>query len=472
MKKSVLILSFAALVASCSSGTEKAAPETQLTDAAPLHLLAPDYGHGYGVPSPDSIKAKIHDIYVFLASSTPTEVINRNTGETITDYAMIDSTSEIKRGAFRLTSYEWGVLYAAMLRAGEVTGDTAFTNYAVDRMKFLNALYPFTKELQAKGMLTDRQMRQFTKPEALDDGGAICAAMIKAQVADSTLDFSAMIDNYSDYVLNKEHRLADGTYARNRPHVNSVWLDDMFMGVPTVVQMAKYKPAEAAKYHKEAVDQIKGFEKRMWVPEKNLFRHGWVEEMTRQPSFFWGRANGWALLTLTEVLDVLPADHHDRPYVLDLFKKHVDGLLAVQGTDGMWHQMLDRPETYSETSATAIYTYCIAHAINEGWIDAVTYGSPVVLAWHALAPHISSAGKVDGTCVGTGMGFDPAYYACRPVNAQAAHGYGPSLWAAAEMLRLVETQNPKMNDSALQFYSHPIDTDEPIFTESGITVEF
>ncbi len=273
MKKSILLLSIAALASGCSSGVKTDA-EAPLTDAAPLHLLAPDYTYGYGVPSADSIKAKMHDIYAFLASSTPMEVIDRNTGETIADYSRIDSTSEIKRGAFRLTSYEWGVLYAAMLRAGEITGDTAYTNYAVDRMKFLNALYPYTRELQAKGMLTDRQMRQFTKPEALDDGGAICAAMIKAQTADSTLYFSAMIDNYSDYVLNKEHRLSDGTYARNRPHVNSVWLDDMFMGVPTVAQMSNYKPGEAAKYQQAAVDQIKGFEKRMWVPEKNLFRHG------------------------------------------------------------------------------------------------------------------------------------------------------------------------------------------------------
>ncbi|MDE6693918.1 MAG: glycoside hydrolase family 88 protein, partial [Muribaculaceae bacterium] len=219
MKKSLIYITIAAMTVGCSTSEKSTDAAAPLTDSAPLHLLTPDYTYAYGVPSADSIKAKMHDIYVFLASSTPTEVIDRNTGAVITDYSRIDSTSEIKRGAFRLTSYEWGVLYAAMLRAGEITGDTAYTDYAVDRMKFLNALYPYTSELYAKGMLTDRQMRQFTHPEALDDGGAICAAMIKAQAADSTLDFSAMIDNYSDYVINKEHRLSDGTFARNRPHV-------------------------------------------------------------------------------------------------------------------------------------------------------------------------------------------------------------------------------------------------------------
>lgn len=471
MKNPIILAAIAVMAAACSNHADRKPTDT-LTDSAPLHLLRPDYVHGYGVPSADSIEAKMHCIFTFLNENTPAEVIDRNTGATVTDYALLDTASQIKPGAFRLTSYEWGVTYAAMLAAGKITGDTAYTNYAVKRMGLLNDLYPHTSKLIKEGKLTDRLMRQFTEPHALDDGGAVCTAMIKAMTADPSLDFSACIDNYSDFVLNKEHRLADGTFARNRPHKNSVWIDDMFMGVPMTAYMSKYRPAEASKFLKGAVEQIRGFERRMWVPEKNLFRHGWVEEMTAHPAFFWGRANGWALLTMTELLDILPEDDPDRAYVLDLYKKHIGGLMAVQGTDGLWHQLLDRPETYGETSATAIYTYCMAHGINEGWLDAATYGPATVLAWHALADKITPDGRVEGTCVGTGMGFDPAYYACRPVSAQAAHGYGPALWAAAEMLRLVKGTYPKMNDSAVHFYDHRIDTDEPIFTEEGTTIEF
>lgn len=464
------IIALALVATACGAPEKEKAPE--LNDNAPLHLLAPDYDHAYGVPEADSVKAKMRAIYDFVSANTPAQVINRNTGEVITDYSLLDTASQIKPGAFRLTSYEWGVLYGAMLAAGQITGDKSYSDYALERLQLLNDLYPYTSELIDDGKLTDRQLRQFTRMHALDDGGALCAAMLKAQAADSTLDFSPCIDNFSDFIINKEHRLADGTFARNRPHTNSVWLDDMFMGVPTLAYMSLYKPDEAEKYRKAAVDQIRGFEKRMWVPEKNLFRHGWFEAQTTHPAFHWARANGWALLTMTEVLDVLPENHPDRPYVLDLYKKHIDGLLAVQGTDGMWHQLLDRPETYTETSATAIYTYCLAHAINEGWLDAETYGAPVVLAWNALADQISADGRVHGTCVGTGMGFDPAYYAYRPVSSQAGHGYGPALWAGAEMLRLIDSSNPKLNDSAVHFYQRPIDTDEPIFTEEGIKIEF
>jgi uncharacterized protein (DUF2235 family) len=63
------------------------------------------------------------------------------------------------------------------------------------------------------------------------------------------------------------------------------------------------------------------------------------------------------------------------------------------------------------------------------------------------------------------MGFDPAYYYYRPVNVYAAHGYGPVLLAGAEMIGLLEKFHPKMNDSAVQFYTHKIATGAPIFKE-------
>ena len=50
------------------------------------------------------------------------------------------------------------------------------------------------------------------------------------------------------------------------------------------------------------------------------------------------------------------------------------------------------------------------------------------------------------------MGYDPAFYYYRPVNVYAAHGYGPVIWAGAEMLNLLKHQHPRMNDSAVHFY--------------------
>jgi rhamnogalacturonyl hydrolase YesR len=101
--------------------------------------------------------------------------------------------------------------------------------------------------------------------------------------------------------------------------------------------------------------------------------------------------------------------------------------VPCQDGSGFWHQLLDRSDSYPETSATAIFTYCLAHGINQGWIDPVAYGPAAVLGWNALSTKINAQGQVEGTCVGTGLGFDPAFYYHRPTSPLAAHGYGPAI---------------------------------------------
>ena len=149
---------------------------------------------------------------------------------------------------------------------------------------------------------------------------------------------------------------------------------------------------------------------------------------------------------------MLPEDHPDRAAVVELLRAHVRGLAARQSGSGFWHQLLDRDDSYLETSATAIYAYAMARAIDRGWIDPVAYGPAAVLAWNAVTTKVNAQGQVEGTCVGTGMGFDPAFYYHRPTSPFAAHGYGPVLLAGAEMVRLVKTHRFEINDSSTQLY--------------------
>ena len=440
----------------------------------PLHLMKPAYKIGYGVSNVESIKQTMDRVLQYIDAETPALLVDKNTGKEVAALKDIDINAQLKQGGFRLTSYEWGVTYSGVLAAFEVTGDAAYRDYVYKRHKLLAEMAPYYNKLYAKDKKIDGNVRRVIDPHALDDAGAICCSMIKAmptvfKQSEQTLRklIDERIQNYANYILNKEYRLNDGTFARIRPQKNTVWLDDMFMGIPTIAYMGHY--TGDAKYFDEATKQILQFAQRMWVPEKNLFRHGWVEAMETHPAFHWGRANGWAILTMCEVLDVLPENHPKRAEILDLLKSHVKGLAALQHHDGFWHQLLDRQDTYLEASATAIYTYCLAHAINKGWIDAKVYGPVAQLAWHAVAASVNEKGQVENVCVGTGMGFDPAFYAYRPVHVMAAHGYGPVIWAGAEMIRLLRQQHPKMNDSAVWFYDQEIPTEAPIFNYDGST---
>jgi rhamnogalacturonyl hydrolase YesR len=429
----------------------------------PLHLLQPDYTIPYTDLSPESIQIKTDCILQYLKANTLTEVENSLTHVKIKP-SEIDAGSQLVRGSFRLASYEWGVTYAAMVRVSEVTGDAAYLQYARERMDFLSTVAPFFQKQLDAGKTIDPQMKQILQPHALDDAGAVCAAMCKVAVSTkSEQRYRSLIENYMQFVFKKEQRLDDGTFARNRPFRNTVWLDDMYMSLPAIAQYGIY--TKQGQYQHQAATLITLFAKRMFVPEKNLFRHGWVEKMDPHPAFFWGRANGWAILTMCEVLDVLPKEDAFYDEILSLYRKHVSGLAALQSGTGFWHQLLDRNDTYPETSATAIFTYCIAHGVNKGWLDAKAYGPVAKLGWAAVSTKITAKGEVEGTCVGTGMGFDPAYYAHRPVSNAAAHGYGPALLAGAEVYQMLKSQHPRMNDSAVQFYQKTQQTIQPIFSE-------
>ncbi len=431
----------------------------------PLHLLKPQYAHPYGIPTTTEVKQTIDRVLRYVDSETPAQLIDKKSGKIVSKLTDINKDTQLKQGGFRLTSYEWGVTYSAMLAAYEATSDKAYQDYVNSRHLFLAEIAPYFQKIYQKDKTIDGNIRRVIDPHALDDAGAICTSMIKALLKNASLPLRPLIDNYSDYVINKEYRLSDGTFARLRPQKNSVWLDDMFMGIPTLAYMGKLTGNK--EYYDMATRQIIQFANKMFVPETGLFRHGWVEDMHPHPAFYWGRANGWAILTMCEVLDVLPQEHPNRAYILNLLKQHAEGLAKRQHHDGFWHQLLDRNDTYLEASATAIYTYCLAHGINKGWIDAKAFGPIALSGWQAVASSINEKGQVENVCVGTGMGFDAAFYAYRPVHVMAAHGYGPAIWAGAEIINLLKQQHPKSNDSAVQFYDEEVNTDKPIFNYDG-----
>lgn len=442
-----------ALIAAASIPANAAQPGASAIPTE-LHRMAPNYPVPYGPTNVAAITEVLNRVHGYLAANTPARFVNRNSGAPVAA-EKIDRDTIVERGHFPIISYEWGVTYSGMLLAAEVTGDNRFKDYVAARMQFIATNTPRFEALEKDGLAPGRNpFRPVLHPGALDDAGSMCAAMIKAQRA-GLVEGRALIDRWADYVSSKQFRLEDGTLARKRPMMNSLWLDDLYMSVPALAQMGKLTGDR--KYFDDAVKQIRQFSDRMFNREKGVYMHGWIAGMTVHPEFRWARANGWALMAKTELLDVLPQDHPDRAFVLELFRAHVRGLAAYQSGNGLWHQLLDRNDSYLETSASAIFTYCIAHGINQGWIDPLAYGPMVTLAWNAVATKVNGTGQVEGVCVGTGMGFDPAFYYHRPTNVFAAHGYGPVLLAGAEMIRLTQSDRAVINDSAVQFDKQPAD---------------
>ena len=109
----------------------------------PLHALPPEYKIPYGTTKPDDVKKVLDRVFTYLDTTTPAELVNSKTNAVIQDFKKPDKDAILKPGDFRLTSYEWGVTYGAMLLTGEITGDKRYTDYTVNRFKFLAEVTPY-----------------------------------------------------------------------------------------------------------------------------------------------------------------------------------------------------------------------------------------------------------------------------------------------------------------------------------------
>lgn len=251
----------------------------------PLHLLKPDYPIPYGLVQESDVKAVLDRVHAYLSQVTPPAFVNSKTGDVLTDLSKIDENTALQKGDYRLVSYEWGVTYSGMLLASQVTGDMRYKEYTDKRLEFIANAAPYFKKTSEENADwgTKGPLRGLITPHALDDCGAMCAAMIKATREGNQSNLRPLIDNHINYILTKEHRLKDGTLARNRPQPNTIWLDDLFMGVPAVAQMGKLTGDK--KYFDEATKQVLQFAKRMFNKDKGVYMHGWVEGMTEHPQF-------------------------------------------------------------------------------------------------------------------------------------------------------------------------------------------
>lgn len=423
----------------------------QMTDASvSLYNVYSHYDFNYSIPDKEDITEKMLRICHYLEKSTMREFVDPVTKEKITSFPLQPQAFAFGAGDYRPYTYEWGVTYSGMIKAAKVIDDSSFMDYTNKRLGLLSeaweAVHRYTKKDKN---YKESPIRSLTNPHDLDACGALCAAVIQAKSMGMTYELTGFIDNSLDFILHKQYRLNDGTLARVTPYKSTLWMDDLYMSIPALAQ--GYLLYKDNKYIDDAVRQILQYSQRMFVSSTGLYMHSWTDAMEEHPAMYWGRANGWAVLAMCELLDVMPQDSPQYQAVLAQFKAHCRGLVKLQSKSGMWRQLLDREESYLESSCTAMFVYGLAHGVNKGWLDAKAFGPAALLGWNGLSEQINNMGQIENVCVGTGIGYEPAYYCYRHVHPFTAHGYGPVLMAGSEMIMLIGNFDIKY-DSAIYFY--------------------
>jgi unsaturated rhamnogalacturonyl hydrolase len=416
----------------------------------------PKYPVPYVYPKVDGIKDVLNRVRNYYESTCDLKIIDSKTGKEITDFSKPNKDARVSPGFAGSWDYTNGVVLSAFAYIDKVMDNPSFF---ANNTRFFNLVVKtlpyFIKNKEVYGKEARGGWGRTPDFKALDDCGSIGAAMIKTYLKNKNNDYLPLIDTIADYILNKQFRLKDGTLARHRPQYKSIWADDLYMSVPFLANMGVLTGDH--KYFDDAIKQILQMADRLYVPSVGLFDHGWnVTSGKYDPRFYWGRANGWTLMAMAELLGVLPENYKDRDKILDLYRSMIQSLAHLQDGTGFWHNLLDKNDTYLETSCTAMFTYCIAKGINEGWVNHV-YGPVAVMGWNAIKTRVLKNGAVDGTCEGTTFASDNTYYYYRGRSIYATHGYGPVLYAGAEMLRLLNNDKlevlktkPNSRNSALQ----------------------
>lgn len=343
---------------------------------------------------------------------------------------VIKDDAVYKRESFVEWMYPTGTVLFGFQHLAKISGEKKYSDYVEKVTDFTYANFDlFQKQYFEMDGFRSSNHRLF-RMGMLDDASAPALPYIQQMLDKPDPKHKAVIKTVLDYVSKGQSRLSDGTLCRPEPREMTVWADDLFMSVPYLLRASKlYNTLD---YLNDAARQIINFNKYLFDKEKNLYKHAWFDFANEKSVAFWGRANGWIIWATSDALMNIPGNHKDFNKIKKIFKEHISGLIKHQDQSGMWHQVLDRKDSFEETSCTAMFIIGLARGIKNGWVSK-SYEKNLMLAWNALKKNISHDGVVKDITRGTGIGNDLDFYYKRERFDNDPRGLGAVITAAVEM---------------------------------------
>ncbi len=364
------------------------------------------------------------------------QFVDQKSGKRFTSPEQAPGEAQLRlESAYTDWRYWNGVLNIAMIKLGQALDEPAYVEFARKNVAFSFDNYRyFEQKYNGEGKWNYPFGQRFIMEE-LDDCGAMGASVIEVYHRDQQERYRAYIDQAANHVLTRQSRMEDGTLVRSFPHQWTLWADDLYMGLSFLSRMGEL--TEDRRYFDDAAQQVINFHRHLFDEQKGLMHHCWYSDVNRPGVAFWGRANGWAMVAQVDLLDRLPQNHPQRDTLLALLRRHILGIAQYQSGEGLWHQLLDKVDSYLETSCSAMFTYTIARAVNKGYIEP-RYVSIAQRGWEGVQSKIRPDGQVEGVCTGTVVSDDLVHYYRRPAPLNDVHGIGTILLAGAEVLQLTK----------------------------------
>jgi Predicted unsaturated glucuronyl hydrolase involved in regulation of bacterial surface properties, and related proteins len=363
-------------------------------------------------------------------------------------YARKFADSEMKRfpQAYQLDhgkrlffGYSQGLGCLAMLKLWQTTGDRKYYEYV---------------RQWADTIINDKGQIYLYEPESHNidfiNPGKILFVIYKETKQEK---YKMAMDSLREQM--KTHpRTSEGVFWHKKVYPHQIWLDGLYMGDPFLAEYAVtfHEPALLD----DAIHQLLVGAKRTYDAKTGLYYHAydesrsqkWADKTTGHSPNFWGRSIGWFFMALVDVLDYVPQNHPQRGELIQLVKGLTETLPKYQDNNGLWYQVVDQPYregNYAEASASSMYMYAIAKAVNKGYVDK-KYKKIALKAFKGITTKLIKTNP-DGTlsltqcCAVAGLGGNPYrdgsydYYIQERIRDNDAKATGPFILGCVELGR-------------------------------------
>jgi unsaturated rhamnogalacturonyl hydrolase len=247
-------------------------------------------------------------------------------------------------------------------------------------------------------------------------------------------------------------RTSEGGFWHKNIYPHQMWLDGLYMAAPFLAEFARTFNEPAL--FDDVANQIILMEMHARDEKTGLLFHGWDESgqqrwadpVTGRSPNFWGRAMGWYSMALVDVLDFLPDNHPRRMEIINILNRLAIVITEFQDEKtGVWYQVVDqggKQGNYLESSASCMFVYALAKAVNENYIDP-KFLNVVQKGYAGILKNFIEVDKkglvhIHRACSVAGLGGDPyrdgsyEYYVNEPVRSNDPKAVGPFIMASLE----------------------------------------
>lgn len=254
--------------------------------------------------------------------------------------------------------------------------DIAMLGQAIDKLGYIDAKYSaYHEEFIDYFVQQDGQIRIYDIEDYNLDHVNPAKGLITLYKRKGDEKYLTAINTIVEQLKNQPKTHAGG-YWHKKIYPWQMWLDGIYMSSPFLAQYALEfnKPEwfdtiahQITLIYGKTLDANTGLLYHAWDESKS---QQWCNPETGQSKHFWGRAMGWYMMALVDVLEYLPADHKSRDTILTIFNNTAGALIKYRDEEtGLWYQVLDKQGiegNYIEISCSAMFTYAFAKGAKKG----------------------------------------------------------------------------------------------------------